>query len=94
MLEKLLKILELAKEIDLTRINRAPENGPGILMDAEVIITYPVGNKEIIYFVDGVIGKMAMEGYLITRKKLEINKTYCFRYVCKLPETINIEPVE
>ncbi len=88
MITDLLEKLELMREVQLTRINHAPAEGPDLVMDAELRIGYPGGRNEKTNVVLGIIGSLVNFGYVVERKsgdKIE--------YICRLRKTIDVEAI-
>lgn len=83
MIKDLLEILAFTNEVELTRLNLAPPEGSGIVMNAEVIIVYPGGDNPVTDLVIETLGRMAQEGYSISREVIARTAGNLFQYTCQ-----------
>ena len=84
-----LEKLDLARDLDLTRIHQAPSEGSGIVFNAEVRIAYAGGNKKLISTIMGTLRRMAFMGYSISRRTPEMGGAKYVEYICILPKSID-----
>ncbi|MBS3094501.1 hypothetical protein J4474_02450 [Candidatus Pacearchaeota archaeon] len=82
-----LEKLDLARDLDLTRIHQAPSEGSGIVFNAEVRIAYAGGNKKLISTIMGTLRRMAVMGYSIKRNTPVMGDFKYVKYICVLPNS-------